>query len=512
MRVLLHIALLACTVLFFTSCIAIPTENSQLKLAGIFQDNMVLQRGMKVPVWGTAVPGTTVEVQFKGQKKRTKANSIGRWLIKLSPLRASSTPSEMRITAHLDPRPLTLSSILVGEVWLCSGQSNMEMALNKSENGAAVAAKARHPNIRLFNVPHKSVAEPQPDCESKWQVCTPQTAAGFAAVAYYLGRDLHEKLDVPIGLIHSGWSGACAESLMPIECLAKNAKLKHIPTRWKKYKAEYPNKLKAYEAARKKWDRDKKGKLPRRPKHPDGPETSVGRLYNGMVHPLIPFAIRGVAFYQGENNVVNIEEYRDIFPLLIRKWRKLWGQGDFPFMFVQIANFGGHPEQPEDSPWAHLRDAQLSGLTQPNTYMTTAIDLGGEFHPRNKKDVGLRLALVAYSNVYGKRSFAWSGPMFKSMKIKGARAILSFDHIGGGLVIKGGGELQGFTIAGKDRIWGRANAVIEHSSVVVSSREVGKPVAVRYGWATNPRANLYNKAGLPTVPFRTDNWPATQSL
>ena len=507
MRALIYMTLLTCTMLLFASCATTPTEDPQLKVAGIFQDNMVLQRGMEVPVWGTAEPGTTVEVRFKGQKKRTETDKNGRWMVRLAPLRASSTPATLTILP-LDSGPdtLCLADVLVGEVWLCSGQSNMEMALKKCDNGPAEVAEANHPNIRLFNVPKKSVAEPQVNCGAKWRVCTPETAAGFAGVAYYLGRDVHQKVKVPVGLIHSAWSGACAESLMPIECFGKSAKLKHIVPRWKKYKAEYPKKLKEYEAAR------KAGKRARRPKGPDGPEMSVGRLYNGMIHPLIPFAIRGVAFYQAENNVLNIEEYRDIFPLLIKEWRRLWGQGDFPFMFVQIANFGGHPKQPEDSPWAHLRDAQLSGLTQPNTFVTTAIDIGGSFHPHNKKDVGLRLARIARANVYGQKDLAWSGPMLKSMSLYDTKIILSFDHFGGGLTVKGGGKLEGFAVAGKDRKWFWADAVIEGDRVVVSSKEVARPLAVRYGWATNPKANLYNKAGLPTIPFRTDNWPATQSL
>jgi len=508
---------IACGVLLLVtaSCATTPVEDPNVKVASVFQNNMVLQRGIEVPVWGTAAPGTTVEVRFKKQKKQAKTDKNGRWMIRLDPLRASSTPGAMRISSHplpINHQPSTIANVLVGEVWLCSGQSNMEMSLRKSENGTAAAAKADHPSIRLFNVPHKSVAEPQPDCGGKWQVCTPETAADFAAVAYYLGKDIHEKLEVPVGLIHSAWSGACAESLMPIDCLEKSPKLKHIVPRWEKYKADYPNNLKKYEEARKKWDKDKKGKRPKRPKNPDGPETSLARLYNGMIHPLIPFGMRGVAFYQAENNVINIEEYKDIFPLLIREWRRHWGQGDFPFMFVQIANFGKHPTEPEDGIWARLRDAQLSGLKEPNTFVVTAVDIGGSFHPHNKKDIGLRLALAARANVYGEKKLVWSGPMFKSMEIEAGKAVLSFDHIGGGLVIKDGDKLEGFTIAGKDRIWVWADAVIEDGKVVVSSKDVEKPVAVRYAWATNPKANLYNQAGLPTIPFRTDNWPSTQSL
>lgn len=523
------------------SCAPMGPER-EFRVSGMFGDHMVLQQGMPVPIWGKGEPGAEITVSFADQTKRTAADEEGKWRVDLDPMPASVTPREMHIASSIPLRPdslpeagttrgqvgngqparntahsaaggSTIGNVLVGEVWFCSGQSNMELALSKTENAGAAIAASDRPLIRLFNVPHLSAAEPQEDCGGRWTPCTPRSARAFSGVAYYFGVDIRESRDVPVGLIHSAWSGACAESWVPESRLTQHPTLGEAVARWHEYRGDYPRRLEACRAAVTAWEAGgKQGERPRRPKDPNGPEMSVGRLYNGMLHPILPYAIRGVLWYQGENNVLAIEEYKALFPFLIREWRRLWKQGDFPFFFVQIANFGGKPADPEDSPWAHLRDAQLSGLAEPNADMISAIDIGGSFHPSNKHDVGLRLAALARAKVYGETGLTASGPRLRDAETEGQRVLLSFDHRGSGLAVRDDGALEGFSIAGADRRFVWASARIEGSRIVVWSDEVKEPAALRYGWETNPRGNLINREGWPAVPFRTDDWPPTKSL
>jgi len=354
---------------------------------------------------------------------------------------------------------------------------------------------------------------PLEDTEGQWTLCSPQSVGDFSAVGYFFGREIHKALGVPVGLIHSSWGGTPAEAWTSLPYLEGDPDYQPIIERWKLNLANYPKAIKDYEAKLAEWQSaaekaKAEGKpAPPAPWKPAGPEYP-GRpavLYNGMIAPLIPYAIQGVIWYQGEANAGRAYQYRRLFPTMIRNWRKAWGQGNFPFLFVQLANYepGNLNEE-----WAELREAQLMALQLPSTGMAVAIDIGNpkDIHPRNKQEVGRRLALTALAKVYGK-NIEYSGPMYRGMSIEGGAIRLRFDHVDGGLLAMGGGPLKGFTIAGEDRKFVPAEAVIEGETVVVRSPEVAHPVAVRYAWAINPTCNLYNKAGLPASPFRTDDWP-----
>jgi sialate O-acetylesterase len=472
-------------------------------VADVFGENMVLQRGKPVPVWGVASAEACVTVSFAGQTQEATADKQGRWRVVLDPMPASSDPRDMVVTSEPDGSSETLGNVLVGEVWLCSGQSNMETSLSHSENGALEVAGADHPLIRFLDVPHTSLAEPTNTVRAAWQVCSPETAGSCFAVSYYMARHLQDQENIPVGLLNSAWSGACGETWIPLESMKEHPTLRACVDEWEAYRRDYPERQKAYQEAK------AAGRKARRVKHPEGPEMSVGMLYNGMLHPMIPYAVRGVAWYQGENNVLNTERYKTIFPFLIREWRRLWdaSPADLPFLFVQIANFGKKQTEPEDSIWPRLREAQCSGLGEPHTAMVTAIDIGGSFHPKNKRDVGIRLALAARATVYGEDGLVWCGPTLASADFDGNVATLTFDHTGTGLAVRDDGELEGFAVAGDDGVfvWGSA-AIVDEQTVSVTRDDGNAVVAVRYAWGTNPRGNLVNGDGFPAFPFRTDDW------
>ncbi len=618
----------------------------------LFTDHVVLQRDVPTPVWGWAEPGQRVKVALAGQSVETTADARGKWMARLGPYPAGGP----HVLAVSGPKAVEIKDVLVGDVWLCSGQSNMEWPLKGAVNPEAEVAAAGYPRLRLFQVPKRTALEPESTVEAKWDVCTPATAPGFSAVGYFFGRDLGRDLNVPIGLINSSWGGTVAEawtsapSLGPLgdfdkalaQVRASKAEAGQPPVRldramaawWKRNDpgtSDQPGWADPkFDAAAWKtmdlpgnweerglpdfdgiaWFR-KNFDLPeawdgkdltlalgpiddldttylngvevghtdawattRRYKVPAGvakagrnviairvldrqgqggfggekgdmklapagdeqagpialagpwsfkvaanasdlssPPEAQGEnpnrasvLYNGMIAPLAPFPIKGAIWYQGEGNAGRPAQYRRLLPTLIRDWRAAFAVGDFPFLIVQLANYLDRNPQPVDSSWAELREAQfLTTRALPNVAVALAIDIGEakDIHPRNKQEVGRRLALGALAMAYGK-DVESSGPVYKAAEPKGRALKLTFDHLGGGLVAKGGGKLEGFAVAGEDGKFAWADAAIEGDAVVVSAPGVEKPLKVRYAWANNPACNLYNQAGLPAVPFRTD--------
>jgi sialate O-acetylesterase len=378
----------------------------------------------------------------------------------------------------------------------------MAMSVSSSANAEWKIAAANYPKIRLFTVERKVAEQPQSDCEGSWTLCSPETVPGFSAVAYYFGRELHKKLDVPVGLIHTSWEKDA--DFAPILMRYADA-----VARYPQAKTEYEQKVAQWKEVVKKAKAEKK-KPPRQPRAPRGPghHHSPAGLYNAMIAPLIPYGIQGAIWYQGESNAGRAYQYRKLFPAMIKNWRNDWGQGDFPFLFVQLANFKAVNPQPSESDWAELREAQLMTLALADTGMAVIIDIGeaDDIHPKNKQDVGKRLALWALAGSYRKK-LVYSGPIYKSMKVERDKIVLQFDHVGSGLVAGRGGALKGFAVAGADRKFVWADARMDSNGIVVSSDEVSEPAAVRYAWADNPVCNLYNWEGLPASPFRTDDWP-----
>jgi len=487
---------------------------ADIKLPAIIGDNMVLQQGGKVAIWGWADPDeeVMVGVSWHSMKWAITADKDGKWSFQINAPEVGG-PYEMILTGK---NSITIKNILVGEVWVASGQSNMQWAVNQSANPEEEIAAANYPKIRLFYVTRKVAETPQSDCEGSWVECSPETVPGFSAVAYYFGRHLYKELDVPIGLIHTSWGGTPAEAWTRLEVLEANPDAAPILKRYADAVAKYPQAMEEYEKKLAEWkEAAEKAKAegtnpPRRPGAPFGPGNphSPAGLYNAMIAPLIPYGIQGAIWYQGESNAGRAYQYRTLFTDMIKNWRKDWGQEQFPFLFVQLANFMQTKPEPDESAWAELREAQIMTLSLPKTGMAVIIDIGeaDDIHPKNKQDVGKRLALWALADTYGKE-LVYSGPIYKSMKVDGNSIVLSFDHVGGGLVSKGGEELKGFAIAGGDRKFVWADAKIDGDKVVVSSDEVTEPVAVRYAWADNPVCNLYNAEELPASPFRTDDWP-----
>jgi sialate O-acetylesterase len=496
---------------------------------GLFSDNAVLQQNTEVPVWGTAKEGEKVTVTFDGDTE-TATTADGKWMVHLKPHKAGG-PFTLTIAGE---NTITVNNVLVGEVWVCSGQSNMAFRFPIADNAKTEAPTANYPNYRMFIVDHHSAFTPQTEVTGSWIVCTPTTVQQFSAVGYFFGRDLLKALNVPIGMIDSAAPGTGAELWTSVPALQKEpslheyldqlarAQAKYDPAAAAKYPqvlADYQtalkdwndNTLKSYSEAMKAWNTQnaqaKAAGEPPPPKpqpavpKPKPPAEPVGKipggLFNGMIAPLMPYAIKGTIWYQGESNNLKPFQYRTLFPLLISDWRERWGEGDFPFLFVQIAPFK------DDVP--ELKEAQfLTWKKTPNTAMVVTVDVGdaNALHPRRKEPVGDRLALAARALAYGEK-IEYSGPAYESMKIDGNKAILTFSHVGSGLLAKDG-PLKGFTIAGADKNFVEAKAEINGDTVVVSSDQVSTPVAVRYAWANVPDCNLWNKDGLPASPFRTD--------
>jgi sialate O-acetylesterase len=479
-------------------------------IAPLFKEHMVLQRDIKAPVWGWTKPGTKVTVEIAGQSSSAEADATGRWEVKIGPLEAGG-PHTLKISG---PQTVTVKDVLVGDVWLCGGQSNMEWVLAGSD-AADDIKEASFPKIR-----HTRTG-------GNWTPAESKAVGTFSGVAFYFARAIHKETGVPIGLINNSIGGTRIEPWVPSATKKDYPEAKfggndaQLMEQYRKaLKGGKLDELEAWlKAARKALDDN--AEVPPQPAMPPRPASMSDPLFAGHTKPLIPYAIKGMIWYQGESNGNEGEEYYHKMRALIGSYRKLWGEGDFPFYFVQLPNFQGATDKPEGGDgWARIRMAQLKAMGIVNTGMAITLDVGDakDIHPHNKKDVGERLARWALAKDYGKKDLVYSGPIFKSMKEEDGKLRLTFDHVGGGLMVgkKDGkkpveevkdGKLKRFAIAGEDKKWQWAEAVIDGKDVVVSSPMVKKPVAVRYGYSGNPEgANLYNKEGLPASPFRTDDW------
>lgn len=489
--------------------------HANVKPNSLFTSNGVLQQGVIVPVWGTASEGEKISVEFNGQIVNTVAKN-GKWMVQLKPMKANNTALSMVIKGE---NTVTISNILIGEVWLCSGQSNMGFPL-RSVRALGAYPKVEevlkdaqnYPLIRQFSIPlKKSVTTPDKvdDVNGKWNVCDSIAAKNFSAVAYFFGKELYKKLQIPIGLINSSYGGTAIENWMSKETLESFPELKSIMINYEKALNEFPKKLEEYNrnekylleaysrdsADAKKYNKE----MPRKPSAPTSPAERGGPtgLYNSMIYPLLPYAIKGVTWYQGEANASRGLQYRTLLPALIKLWRLDWSNENLPFFFIQIPGWKNH--SPE------LKEAQLLTYQKlPNTAMTVIYDVDDttDVHPGNKQPVGERLSLTARALVYGEKKLEYMGPIYESMKVEGDKVILTFTHANK-LVAKDG-ELKDFVIAGADKKFVTAKAEIKNNKLIVYSTEVKNPVAVRAGWRLCPQMNLYNDAGLPASPFRTD--------
>ncbi len=491
---------------------------AEVKLPGIFSDNLVLQRDLSLSFWGWADEGEMVTVEFQGQKATVAAfrqlpNPLSRWQLRLGPFKASATPASLIVSGK---NRIERKNILVGDVWVCSGQSNMEFPLNKSAEGEKELAAVNQPLIRLLTIPRAKAGEPAADLRVSWQEC--RTPGAFSAVGYYFGRDLQKAVGVPIGLIGAYYGGTPAEAWASRATMGGHPDLRRdFAERFERMRNDYAGALQKFAAEAD--DAKKKGKRPagQAPKAPVMPVWLGSELYNGMIAPLTSYGIRGVIWYQGEANADRASQYSVLFPELIKGWRAAWGQGDFPFLAVQLAPFDkgrNRPVEqitaaPADSDWARLRESQVqTGKAVPNYALVVTTDVGDkdDIHPTKKEPVGVRLALAARAVAYGEALVA-SGPVFKEHAVQGDKIVLRFDHVGAGLEARGG-KLTGFAVSGEDKQFAWADAQIQpDNSIVVSAATVKKPVAVRYGWADFPVVNLFNKEGLPASPFRTDTFP-----
>jgi sialate O-acetylesterase len=489
---------------------------ANVTLPDVIGSGMVLQRAQHVSIWGSADPGETVTVRFGGQLKRTVTAKDGKWLVKLDPLRANSTPQTMIVSGR---NTIELTNVLVGEVWLVAGQSNMQRLLSETTNGDAAIAAANHPQIRLFNVSRQVAFKHAPPPLATWETCSPQTVKTFSAAGYYFGVELENELHVPIGLINSSYGGSQAEAWTPVEYLLASVDLRPTVERTKTWDEERLRVRVAYDAALKQWrtEADKAVAAGARPSpSPAVPDALreyriAASIYDGMIAPLIPFPIRGAIWYQGESNEARAQQYEILLPTMIRAWRERWAQGDFAFGIVQLPNYRDAKVDPADEPWSHLREAQRrTAMATVNTGLIVTIDIGEahDIHPKNKLDVGKRMARWALADVY-RRKLTKSGPVFREAKFASGKAVLKFDQAGDGLRIRDGDKLDEFAIAGADGKWHWANAkIVSKDRIEVWSDAVPQPLAVRYAFNNNPRhPNLTNETGLPATPFRTDSWP-----
>jgi sialate O-acetylesterase len=496
---------------------------ADVRLPAIFTDHMVLQQGQENRVWGTADPGEEVIVTIESQRQTAKANEKGKWQVTLDALPVGG-PHTLSIIGN---NKLAVEDVLVGEVWICSGQSNMQWEVRQANDGDLEPKTAKYRKIRLISVPQVGTQEPQDDFKGSWQVCTPETAATFSAVGYFFGRQLHQTLDVPIGLIDDAWGGSACEAWVRRDLLEKDEKYKPLIARWEQIErnlaavdsataeADYQKRVAEWQTAVDE-ARAQNKPLPPRPQNPVAPLTGnarPGNIYNGVLKPTIGYGIRGVIWYQGESNAGRAYQYRDLFPLMIQSWRDEWQIGDFSFYWVQLADFMAEKPEPAGSNWAELREAQTMTMSKlPNTGEAVIIDLGEgrDIHPRNKQDVAKRLARWALARDYGMSNVPYHSPQYKSMERQGNKIVLSFDHAGSGLYTFDTTNPVGFAIAGEDKkfVWADAK-LVGTDRIEVSNDKVNEPVAVRYAWADNPVCNVYSREGLPLTPFRTDDWKGT---
>jgi sialate O-acetylesterase len=524
---------------------------TEVKMPAIFGDHMVLQGKAKLPVWGWASPGEKVTVTLSSQTDSTVTKSDGTWRLDLKPVNPSDDEAQTLVVAGQN-NTLIFKDVLVGDVWVASGQSNMEFGLQTDSRGKETIANAHDSQIRFFFVPWATALQPQTNIgpaippsplNGKWLVCSPETLSSnwawhaFSAVAYYFARDIRQVTGQPVGLIGAYKGGTPSQAWTSLSSLEKEPVAQHYVVEHGKLienlesaTTNFPKQQAAFRQAAKTWDAAKvSGQIPtntpppKPPVPPDGGFSAPGNLFNGMVAPLIPYAIKGVIWYQGEGNANNLKdaaEYSALFPRLILDWREKWQQENFPFLFVQLPNINQAARVPSEGNWPWVRDAQLKTLSLPKTGMAVTMDVGeaDELHPPDKIYVGKRLALAARHVAYGE-NLVYSGPIYDSMQNEGNKIRIHFKHIGAGLklgvppptatgkTLPTLTELKGFGIAGADRKFVWAKAVIENDSVVVFSDSISQPVAARYDWGQNPAGNLYNAENLPASPFRTDDWP-----
>ncbi len=509
----------------------------ELRLPALFSDHSVLQCDVDLPVWGWAAPGEEVSVSVAGQTQTAKAGADGKWKVSFKPLKSAESTE---LVVKSGTRTITVKDVAVGEVWVCSGQSNMKVPFKNAKDSWQEKPKAKYPGFRMFTAETIAKIAPQDDVAGAWVVCTPETVDAFSGVGYFFGRDMHKATGRPVGIIHASMGATSVDLWISKAGLAKepaaekelrrvNQNEKGYPERLAKYPqqlADHQAKMKEWEPLDRAWNETWKawnqeakeakaaGKpepakptlpVPQKPNKLESPDGFCPTLlFNGMIAPLTLYPIKGVAWYQGESDVGNTR-YRLLMTRLILDWREHWGQGDFPFLFVQLPPLdqgGSLFISPE------IREAQLqTWQTVPNTGMVGSLDIRGRLHPADKAPTGIRLALAARALAYGEK-VEYSGPIYAGMKVDGSKAVLSFTHMGGGLEARE--NLIGFTIAGEDRNFVPAKATIVGQTLEVTSDAVAMPVAVRYAWEKNPTASLYNKEGLPASPFRTDDWPAAK--
>jgi sialate O-acetylesterase len=476
-----------------------PQASAEVTLPNVFGDHMVLQQGQANRVWGRATAGEQVTVRIAGQTHSATADAQGNWSIQLQPLSVGG-PHDMTVSGKNE---IKLTDILVGEVWVCSGQSNMQWTVNASNDADLERLAANFPKIRMINFPQVGSQEPIWSHDRKWMVCNPENVGNFSAVGYFFARQLHQTLDVPIGMVNNAWGGSACEAWIDPARMAADPAYKPLLDSWAAEKDEME---KLRDKGDPSGDEQKKFEALRRKM---AGNQRPGNIYFGVLKSHLGYGIKGAIWYQGESNAGRAYQYRTLFPLMIKNWRDEWGQGDFPFYWVQLADFKAEKAAPSDSDWAELREAQTMTMTKlPNTGEAVIIDIGEgkDIHPMNKVDVGRRLARWALANQYG-RSIPYHSPQFKSMKTEGSKVILTFDHVGPSWRPFDVDTPVGFTIAGADRQFAIASASVRKDNTIeVWSDTVKEPVAVRYAWADNPVCNMYNKAGLPLTPFRTDEW------
>ena len=510
------------TAFLLALCASLPlAADAELKLPAIIGDNMVLQQKQDDPIWGWDKPETKVTVTFGGKSVTGSADSKGKWTVKINPGAANANPQTLTIKGS---ETKELKNILVGEVWICSGQSNMQFSVNSSTDADLEMATAKFPKIHLITVPNVGTQEPQDDFKGSWAECSPQTVGGFSAAGYCFGRSIHQIVGVPVGLINNSWGGSAAEAWVRRDVLENDKRFADLMKRTVDNETNLTKgDVKAkFDAALAAWqkraaDAKKEGKpfMERAPGNPTSWLTGnarPGNIYNGVLRPTIGYGIKGAIWYQGESNAGRAYEYGYLFPRMIQHWREEWKQGDFPFYWVQLADFLAEPTEPGDSSWAELRESQTkTQAAVPNGGQAVIIDLGEgkDIHPKNKRDVGERLVRWALAKDYGIK-VAFHSPEFKKLDVVGNKAVVTLDTFGSSLQTFDVKYIQGVAICGEDKKWVWADAkIVGADKIEATSPDVAEPVAVRYAWSNNPVCNLYNKELLPVTPFRSDNFEMT---